>query len=252
MSFDKINFNLANLGSLNNGFTSLDTTAMMQAMEPLFANSNINSNYMTAFDTFNINSMPMSNPYMDMTMGLNMNMLMPTQYNFDFSGIVDMYNKSIADYKNKLADMMNFLPFSMTFNTKPNESLKDVNFDSTAANRLAQNVLSHASGSSKGACAEYVSNAIQNSGIPVTRGHAYQMINNLKANKNFKEINVSKSELASLPAGCILVYPRGAAGYSSQYGHIEITLGNGTAASDFVNKNPKYSDQMRVFVPVTA
>ena len=58
MSFDKINFNLANLGSLNNGFTSLDTTAMMQAMEPLFANSNINSNYMTAFDTFNINSMP--------------------------------------------------------------------------------------------------------------------------------------------------------------------------------------------------
>ena len=73
----------------------------------------------------------------------------------------------------------------------------------------------------------------------------------LENNPNFKEIKVSSvDELKQLPAGCILVYERGAAGYSSKYGHIEVTLGDGTAGSDGQTRNLRYTQNMSVFVPV--
>ena len=82
------------------------------------------------------------------------------------------------------------------------------------------------------------------------QGHGYQVAGILKNNKNFKEINVAPNDLNKLPAGCVIVYNKGAAGYSSQYGHVEITLGNGNAASDFVNHNIRPSEDVTVFIPV--
>ena len=55
-------------------------------------------------------------------------------------------------------------------------------------------------------------------------------------------------DLSSLPAGCVLVYDRGVAGYSSKYGHTEITLGDGTAGSGGITHNIRQG--ARVFVPV--
>ena len=72
--------------------------------------------------------------------------------------------------------------------------------------------------------------------------------NVLSLNKNFKEISANGLDLKSLPAGCILVYGRGQAGYSSKYGHVEITTGTGQAVSDGITNNIRPG--ARVFVPV--
>ena len=172
---------------------------------------------------------------------------------FDMGMLMDLYNMSIQGYKDQLSKFSDmFKNMNFNWNTTPTASLQDVNYDANAAKKLAQNARNNAESSPRKKCAKYVSDAIEASGIPVKRGHAFQMEDNLRKNPHFKEITISQDELASLPAGCILVYPRGCAGYSSQYGHIEITLGNGQAASDFVNTNPKYASNMKVFVPVTA
>lgn len=77
------------------------------------------------------------------------------------------------------------------------------------------------------------------------------MADKLAQNKNFKEIKVSsQNQLKSLPAGCVVVYGRGAARYNSAHGHIEVTLGDGTAGSDGQTRNMRFAQNMRVFVPV--
>ena len=101
-------------------------------------------------------------------------------------------------------------------------------------------------------CATYVKNAIERCGLgEYELGHAYKCADILRRNPNFKEVKISGKDLKKLPAGCIIVYPKGDAGYSSQYGHIEISLGNGKAVSDFVN-NIKASDNATVFIPINA
>lgn len=103
-----------------------------------------------------------------------------------------------------------------------------------------------------GHCSRKVSNALRDSGLGTERAaSAHMMDDKLRNNKNFKEVKVnSVEELRSLPAGCVVVYEAGAARYSSKHGHIEITLGNGTAASDGITRNMRYSENMSVFVPV--
>ena len=70
-------------------------------------------------------------------------------------------------------------------------------------------------------------------------------------NKNFKEISTSKIDVKDLPAGCVLVYNRGSQGYSSEYGHTEITTGDGRAVSDGITKH-LFKKPDAIFVPVTA
>lgn len=137
------------------------------------------------------------------------------------------------------------------FNTKTNlPQLKEVNYNETKGQALATAVANNATGS-QGLCAKYVKNAIQNAGLgQYQSGHAYQCANVLRNNPNFKEVKVSGRELSQLPAGCIIVYDQGDAGYSPVYGHIEITLGDGRAASDFITNNIRPSDNAHVFIPV--
>lgn len=138
-----------------------------------------------------------------------------------------------------------------SFNTKTNlPQLKEVNYNETKGQALATAVANNATGS-QGLCAKYVKNAIQNAGLgQYQSGHAYQCANVLRNNPNFKEVKVSGRELSQLPAGCIIVYDQGDAGYSPVYGHIEITLGDGRAASDFITNNIRPSDNAHVFIPV--
>lgn len=124
-------------------------------------------------------------------------------------------------------------------------------YDSSAGSRLAQDTASHATGF-EGHCARFVSNALERAGLSNgQRANATDMDTVLDNNRNFRAVKVSsQEELRNMPAGCIVVYERGAAGYNRTYGHIEVTLGNGHAASDGVTRNMRYSDNMTVYVPV--
>lgn len=124
----------------------------------------------------------------------------------------------------------------------------DVNYNSRKGKKLANDILHHSCGFT-GYCAAYVKKSMNRCGLGGDfSGHAYQMPNGLKNNPNFKEISTGGLNLSSLPAGCILVYDRGVSGYSSKYGHTEITLGDGRAVSDGVTHNIRQG--ARVFVPV--
>ena len=136
----------------------------------------------------------------------------------------------------------------MNFNELSKLGLK---YSSEKGQKLAQEIRSHAVGFT-GYCSRYVSNALSRSGLGNERAaSAHMMDTKLENNNNFKEIKInSQADLKKLPAGCIIVYEAGAARYNAKHGHIEVSLGNGTAASDGVTRNVRYSENMSVFVPV--
>lgn len=273
MTLDKVNsFDLSYLTkNIPSAFTGTGGSVDMPLLfDQTYSNNPFNSN----IDIFGTGADAFAMPASGMDFGMNLgfmpqnnffNFTMPN-LNIDFSqfninnmfgnnknlalGIDKLYSDFTASldemYKNQLLQFSNM--FSM-FSPKA-ANLNNVTYNQQKAQQIAQNVLANAGSQSQSRCAEYVSDALENAGLHFSRGHAYQMENNLRNSKDFKEVSITKDQLASLPAGCIIVYPQGAAGYSSKYGHIEITLGDGRTASDFVNSNPKYSDQMKVFVPV--
>lgn len=124
-------------------------------------------------------------------------------------------------------------------------------YSSEKGQKLAGTIQKHLKGFT-GYCSRHVSNALAESGLGKERcGSAADMDTKLENNANFKEIKVSSAEdLKRLPAGCILVYERGAARYNAKHGHIEVTLGDGTAGSDGRTRNIRYTENMSVFVPV--
>ena len=137
---------------------------------------------------------------------------------------------------------------AMTF-----DELKAMGLEYSSENgqKLAGTVESHLKGFT-GYCSRHVSNALAESGLGTERaGSAADMDTKLENNANFREVKISSvDELKRLPAGCILVYERGAAGYNSKHGHIEVTFGDGTAGSDGRTRNIRYTENMSVFIPV--
>lgn len=100
-----------------------------------------------------------------------------------------------------------------------------------------------------GYCAKYVKTAIKDSGLgSYTSGHAYQMTDILESNSNFKQISSTNVNVDDLPAGCVLVYDKGAQGYSINYGHVEITTGDGRGVSDGITNNLRKPSA--IFIPV--
>jgi len=98
----------------------------------------------------------------------------------------------------------------------------------------------------------YVKASIRDAGLgSYKNGHAYQMTGILRSNPNFKEISPSSVNVKDLPSGCILVYNRGAQDYSAEYGHTEITTGDGRAVSDGITDN-LYKEPSAIFVPVSS
>lgn len=137
-------------------------------------------------------------------------------------------------------------------NNKQNLSLwKNLGYNSQKGLQLAQTAASNAVGFT-GYCAKHVKKAIAKTGLGAYEsGNACDMTNILRRNKNFKEISPNGVDLKKLPAGCVLVYGKGVAGYSSKYGHTEITTGSGKAISDGVTNN-LYKKPTAIFMPVMA
>ena len=129
------------------------------------------------------------------------------------------------------------------------DNLKLDDYNAFKGERLAKTALNRAVGW-KGYCAAYVKSSIQASNLGSYQyGHAYQMPEILRNNPNFKEISPEGVDVSKLPAGCILVYDKGAQGYNKKYGHTEITTGDGRAVSDGITKN-LYKKPSNIFIPV--
>ena len=129
------------------------------------------------------------------------------------------------------------------------DNLKIIGYSLEAGERLAKTALKKAVGWT-GYCAIYVKNAIKEAGLGASgSGHAFQMVKILRKNCNFRELSSYQIDVNKLPAGCILVYGKGVGGYSSQYGHVEITTGDGRAVSDGITRSV-HKKPTAIFVPV--
>lgn len=128
--------------------------------------------------------------------------------------------------------------------------LKEAGYNKRKGRKLAKEIAKVSSHNGfDNYCARHVKEAIASAGLgEVKPGHAYNLAGILDDNKNFKEISTDGLDLKSLPAGCVLVYDKGVSGYSSQYGHTEITIGDGTAGSGGITNNIRKG--ARVFIPV--
>lgn len=138
--------------------------------------------------------------------------------------------------------------------TRELHSLSDV-YNPAVGLRLAQNAQKIGlTQNTTGWCAKGVNDSLQDSNLANAETRvsaAYMQANVLAAHPNFKEISVERSELESLPAGCIIVWNRtGSYTNSGQYGHVAVTLGDGRESSDNVSQLKKLDSEFRVFVPV--
>lgn len=204
------NFNLTNYGAPS----PMSTFTMPSVFENnIFSNSNLSTN--------NIWDTPSWNNFS--TFGVNFS-----------SGNWNRNTSSIGD------------SFTLTNKNKTTFSMKG--YDANAGERLAKIALRNKIGW-KSQCAKYVKNAIVQAGLgKYEYGHGYQMASIMRRNKNFKEISPTEYNVNSLPAGCVLVFDRGAQGYNKKYGHVEITTGDGRAVSDGITRNLRQPSA--VFVPV--
>lgn len=171
-----------------------------------------------------------------------------------FSFIPMNFNFSTSQYNFGTSYTDNFTRTTGTYLnlTSCGGSIKIDGYNSSKGLKLAQAALRKSNGKTHGGgnCATKVRESLQETGLYT--GHTRSAADYIgvlnKPNSHFKQISTAGINIANLPAGCILVYGRGVGGYSSEHGHIEITTGDGRAASDFVqveNKKPT-----AIFVPV--
>ena len=139
---------------------------------------------------------------------------------------------------------------AISFNELESKGLK---YSSSKGQALANDVYSHRAGFT-GHCAAYVKKGLRRTGLVnlgSCNGEGVDDAMRASGTSNFIEVKItSREQLRSLPSGCVVVYEKGAAGYNARYGHVEVTMGNGTAVSDGVTHNMRYSENMSVFVPV--
>jgi hypothetical protein len=86
-------------------------------------------------------------------------------------------------------------------------------------------------------------------GVHLQGGSAFQAANQLASSGRFREVSVSPGQLSRLPPGAVVVWGRTGA---SPNGHISIALGNGTEASDHIQRQItalRGAENYRVFIP---
>lgn len=77
---------------------------------------------------------------------------------------------------------------------------------------------------------------------------ADDLSNGVGVGAHFKEVSVSRDDLPSLPAGCIIVWGPTS---SNIHGHISICLGDGRESSDHISDQmTTYSDEYHVYIPI--
>ena len=129
------------------------------------------------------------------------------------------------------------------------EKINDVfaGYNEQSGKILAQNAL-NTSHDFHNQCSAHVNRAISMSNLGIdTDADAYEMFEILDANPNFKSIPPN-TDTKTLPAGCIIVYDRGVSGYGN-YGHIEISTGDGRGVSDGIN-NTIEPNPTAIYMPV--
>lgn len=98
-----------------------------------------------------------------------------------------------------------------------------------------------------GYCYRGVKHHLRQIGVNLTGGSAYQAADQLARSGRFREVQVPRSQLRSLPAGAVVVWNRG---NGRRHGHISIAMGDGREASDRVRRQiTNYPNSFRVFVP---
>ena len=121
---------------------------------------------------------------------------------------------------------------------------------SAFGNRLAadaQQIASSGVAGRGGNCKRGVRMALNRQGVNLDGLSAYQGADQLARNPRFREVQVDRNGLKSLPPGAIVVWNRKA---GHPHGHISIALGNGREASDVIrNQITGYGSAYRVFLP---
>lgn len=98
-----------------------------------------------------------------------------------------------------------------------------------------------------GYCYRGVKHHLRQIGVNLTGGSAYQAADQLARSGRFREVQVDRSQLRSLPAGAVVVWNRG---NGRRHGHISISMGDGREASDRIrNQITNYPNSFRVFIP---
>ncbi|MBQ7764083.1 CHAP domain-containing protein [bacterium] len=167
------------------------------------------------------------------------------------------YFSNTTNYLGNTSYAPNFDTFSYTTNVQAscsisqNHSSKNTflkEYNKNRGEKLANIALKNSVGWTE-YCAKYVKKAIKEAGLgDCGAGHAYQMSNILANNPNFKKLSSNNVNVKELPAGCVLVYDKGAQGYSKEYGHVEITTGDGRGVSDGITQNLRKPSA--IFIPV--
>lgn len=131
------------------------------------------------------------------------------------------------------------------YNTEAGEKLANVVEANTTrvineeTNRFIKGKTKPASQSTSNCCRYVKSALLATSMMEYQWVNACDMDTRLRKDPNFREIDLSLvDDPTKLPPGCILVYETNA-GYSRQYGHIAVTLGDGRTASDLVENHPR-------------
>lgn len=100
-----------------------------------------------------------------------------------------------------------------------------------------------------GYCYRGVKHHLRQVGVNLTGGSAYMAADQLAQDGRFREVQVSRQQLRSLPAGAIVVWDRNP-GAGKRHGHISIATGDGREASDRIrNQSVNYPSRHRVFIP---
>ncbi len=138
---------------------------------------------------------------------------------------------------------------TLSVTTNSDGSITIDGYNAQAGQKLADIALKNAD-SFHNHCAGHVETDIEEAGLGQrTDVDAYQMFNTMDNNPNFKPLETTNVDVSKLPAGCVPVYDKGVSGYSSDYGHVEITLGDGRAASDGITNNMR-QNPTAIYAPV--
>lgn len=98
-----------------------------------------------------------------------------------------------------------------------------------------------------GYCYRGVKHHLRQIGVNLTGGSAYQAADQLARTGRFREVQVPREQLRSLPAGAVVVWNRG---NGRRHGHISIAMGDGREASDRIRRQiTNYPNSYRVFLP---
>lgn len=135
-----------------------------------------------------------------------------------------------------------------------------VKYNEEKGERLADTVLADIpTEREKPLCARYVKLAMLKNGLsPYIDGNGEYCKYILRANNNFKEINVNGNELSSLPKGSVVVYNAGTEVSNSkgetwnigENGHVLVALGDGRGASDIIDEEIPQCNNAYTFIPV--